>query len=228
MPDASHAVVALEGVGRVYPTDPPVNALVDVDLSIAAGDWMAVEGPSGSGKSTLLNVVGCLDSPTSGTYWFEGIDVSDLTDRERTGLRSRRIGFVFQSFHLLRYRTVLENVMMAEVYRRHSRGGRKERALAALDRVGLTPRSDFLPMHLSGGEQQRVAIARALLGSPGLLLADEPTGNLDSATSARILDLFDGLHGEGLTIVMITHDPEVARRAHRRIHLRDGRLEEVR
>ncbi len=220
-------MVSLSNVSRVYPTDPPVRALIDVDLSIESGDWLAIEGPSGSGKSTLLNVMGCLDRQTEGTYRFEGVDVADLNDRERAGLRSRRIGFIFQSFHLLRHRSVLENVMMAEVYRHQSRRGRSERAMAALDRVELTHRADFLPTRLSGGEQQRVAIARALLGSPGLLLSDEPTGNLDSTTSGRILDLLDGLHDEGLTIVMITHDSEVAKRARRRVHIRDGRLEEA-
>jgi len=228
VPDESSApVVSLSNVSRVYPTDPPVRALIEVDLSIESGDWIAIEGPSGSGKSTLLNVMGCLDRQTDGTYRFEGVDVADLNDRERAGLRSRRIGFIFQSFHLLRHRSVLENVMMAEVYRHQSRRGRSERAMAALERVELTHRAGFLPTRLSGGEQQRVAIARALLGSPGLLLSDEPTGNLDSTTSGRILDLLDGLHDEGLTIVMITHDPEIAKRARRRVHIRDGRLEEA-
>jgi len=215
-------------VSRVFDTDPPVLALVDADLTIEPGDWVAIEGPSGSGKSTLLNVLGCLDRHTSGTYRFEGVDVTALSDRERAGLRSRRIGFVFQSFHLMGHRSVVENVMLAEVYRRQSRRGRRERAMTALERVGLTNRAEFMPTRLSGGEQQRVAIARALLGSPSLLLSDEPTGNLDSKTSEKILDLFADLHEQGFTIVMITHESHVAQRADRRIHIRDGRLEEAR
>jgi len=155
------------------------------------------------------------------------MDVAELTDRERAGLRGRRIGFVFQSFHLLGHRSVLENVMMADVYRRQSRHGRRERAMTALEKVGLTHRSDFMPTRLSGGEQQRVAVARALLGTPSVLLCDEPTGNLDSKTSSRILDLFEELHDEGLTIAMITHEPDIAQRAEKRIHMSDGHLQEA-
>jgi len=223
---ADTATISLVGVSRVFPTEPPVRALVDVDLTIHNGDWVAIEGPSGSGKSTLLNVLGCLDRHTSGSYHFDGMDVSTLTDRERAGLRGRRIGFVFQSFHLLAHRSVLENVMMAEVYRNQSRHKRRDRATAALDRVGLAHRSSFAPTHLSGGEQQRVAVARALLGSPSLLLCDEPTGNLDSRTSDKILDLFAELHSEGFTIAMITHDSGIAKRAERRIYITDGHLRE--
>ena len=227
-PSGNGSLLALDKVSRVFDTDPPVLALVDADLTIQPGDWVAIEGPSGSGKSTLLNVLGCLDRHTSGTYRFEGVDVTALSDRERAGLRSRRIGFVFQSFHLMGHRSVVENVMLAEVYRRQSRRGRRERAMTALERVGLTNRAEFMPTRLSGGEQQRVAIARALLGSPSLLLSDEPTGNLDSKTSEKILDLFADLHEQGFTIVMITHESHVAQRADRRIHIRDGRLEEAR
>jgi macrolide transport system ATP-binding/permease protein len=190
------------------------------------GDWLAITGPSGAGKSTLLNVIGCLDHPTSGCYLLDGIDIGKLSDNERAGLRSRRIGFVFQSFHLMPYRTVLENVMLAEVYRGQSTEGRRERALAALERVGLGHRVDFLPGKISGGERQRVAIARALVGSPSLLLCDEPTGNLDSRSSASILDLFEKLNREGLTLVVVTHDSDVAQRADRRVHMIDGRIEE--
>lgn len=230
MPERSSngSLLALDKVSRVFDTDPPVLALVDADLTIEPGDWVAIEGPSGSGKSTLLNVLGCLDRHTSGTYRFEGVDVTALSDRERAGLRSRRIGFVFQSFHLMGHRSVVENVMLAEVYRQQSRRGRRDRAMSALDRVGLTHRAEFMPTRLSGGEQQRVAIARALLGSPSLLLSDEPTGNLDSKTSEKILDLFADLHEQRFTIVMITHESHVAQRADRRIHIRDGRLEEAR
>ena len=217
-------VLELNKVSRQYGTSPVVNALVDVDLQVAPGEWLAITGPSGAGKSTLLHILGCLDHPTSGTYLFEGVDTDKLNDQERAGLRSRRIGFVFQSFHLLPHRTVLENVMLAEVYRRQSQRGRRERALAALERVGLGHRVDFLPTKLSGGEKQRVAIARALVGSPSLLLCDEPTGNLDSKATADLLDLFARLNEQGLTLVIVTHDENVANRAGRRVHIIDGRL----
>jgi macrolide transport system ATP-binding/permease protein len=222
--DATNRVIELTGIGRRFGSDPAVDALLDVDLTLDRGDWLAITGPSGSGKSTLLNVIGCLDHPTSGRYLLDGIDTGGLSDKERAGLRSRRIGFVFQSFHLMPYRTVLENVMLAEVYRSQSTSGRKERALAALERVGLSHRVEFLPGKLSGGERQRVAIARAIVGAPSLLLADEPTGNLDSRSSASILDLFEKLNREGLTLVIVTHDEDVARRAHRRVQMIDGHL----
>jgi macrolide transport system ATP-binding/permease protein len=220
----SNRVLELRGISKQYGTEPAVHALVDVDLTLDRGEWLAVTGPSGAGKSTLLNIIGCLDQPTSGTYLIDGIDTSTLTDRQRAGLRSQRIGFVFQSFHLLPYRSVLENVMLAEVYRKQSQRGRRERALAALQRVGLGHRVDFLPMKLSGGEKQRVAIARALVGSPSLLLCDEPTGNLDSKSTASLLDLFEELNRDGLTLVIITHDENVAGRASRRAHIVDGSL----
>jgi macrolide transport system ATP-binding/permease protein len=222
--DAPHKVLELKKIGRTFGTDPAVHALVDIDLSLERGDWLSITGPSGAGKSTLLNIIGCLDSPTRGTYLIDGIDTTKLTDNERAGLRSQRIGFVFQSFHLLPYRTVLENVMLAEVYRHQSASGRRERALAAIKRVGLSHRADFLPMKLSGGEKQRVAIARALVGSPSLLLCDEPTGNLDSANSAAILDFFAELNRDGLTLAIVTHDPNVANRASRRVRIIDGKL----
>jgi macrolide transport system ATP-binding/permease protein len=199
-------VLELNKVGRQFGSEPAVHALVDVDLRLEPGEWLAITGPSGAGKSTLLHIIGCLDRPTSGSYFFEGIDTASLSDKERAGLRSRRIGFVFQSFHLLAHRSVLENVMLAEVYRKQSHRGRRERALAAIERVGLSHRADFLPTKLSGGEKQRVAIARALVGSPSLLLCDEPTGNLDSKSSAGILDLFDTLNQQGLTLAVVTHD----------------------
>ena len=217
-------VLELRKIGRTYGTEPPVHALADIDLSLERGDWISITGPSGAGKSTLLNIIGCLDRPTSGSYFVDGIDTTELSDDERAGLRSQRIGFVFQSFHLLPYRTVLENVMLAEVYRQTSFGGRRDRALAAIERVGLTPRADFLPTKLSGGERQRVAIARALVGSPSLLLCDEPTGNLDSTNTAAILDFFAELNREGLTLAIVTHDENVASRASRRVRIVDGRL----
>ena len=217
-------VIELRAICRQFDTEPVVNALVDINLSIQRGDWLTITGPSGSGKSTLLNIIGCLDRPSSGSYLIDSFETAELSDKQRAGLRSRRIGFVFQSFHLLPYRTVLENVMLAEVYRKQPAAGRRERALAALERVGLGHRVDYSPMKLSGGERQRVAIARALVGSPSLLLCDEPTGNLDSKSTASILDLFAQLNREGLTLAVVTHDENVASRATRRVHIVDGAL----
>jgi macrolide transport system ATP-binding/permease protein len=222
--DPPNLVIELSKISRQYGTEPAVHALVDVFLSLDRGDWLAITGPSGAGKSTLLNILGCLDRPTSGSYLLDGIETTRLTDKQRAGLRSQRIGFVFQSFHLLPYRTVLENVMLAEVYRKRSHRGRRDRALAAIERVGLAHRADFLPTKLSGGERQRVAIARALLGSPSLLLCDEPTGNLDSKTAAAILDFLAELNRDGLTLIVVTHDETVAARASRRVHIIDGSL----
>lgn len=219
---ADPPMVSLEGVERRYGTDPPVDALRGVDLQVQQGEWVAIEGPSGSGKSTLLNIVGCLDRPTSGTYRFNGLDAGRLTERERGGLRARSISFVFQSFHLLSHRSALENVMLADVYRRGPRRRRRAQAEAVLERVGLAHRSGYLPSRLSGGERQRVAIARALMGSSDLLLCDEPTGNLDTTTSAEIMDLLAGLHGDGMTILMITHSPALAARAVRQVRIVDG------
>jgi len=227
-------VLDLRRIGRQYGTEPAVHALVDVDLAVARGEWISVTGPSGAGKSTLLNIIGCLDRPTSGKYFVDGIDTTTLSDDQRAGLRSRRIGFVFQSFHLMPYRSVLENVMLADLYRHEgdtrepATPDRRARAIAAIERIGLGARVDFLPTKLSGGERQRVAIARALVGSPSLLLCDEPTGNLDSRNSAAILDIFQKLNSEGLTLVVVTHDSEVARRAARCVHIVDGRLQESR
>lgn len=220
-------VLKLNKVNRQFESELAVHALVDIDLQLQAGEWLAITGPSGAGKSTLLNVIGCLDRPSSGRYFFAGIDTASLSDKERAGLRSRRIGFVFQSFHLLPHRSVLENVMLAEVYRKQSHRGRRERARAAIERVGLGHRADFLPTRLSGGERQRVAIARALIGSPSLLLCDEPTGNLDSTSTDDLLDLFSTLNQQGLTLVVVTHDENVARRAGRRVHISDGSLMDV-
>ena len=220
-------VLELRKVWRQYGSEPAVQAMVDVDLRLERGEWLAITGPSGAGKSTLLNVIGCLDRPTSGSYFFDGIDTAGLSDDQRAGLRSRHIGFVFQAFHLLPYRTVLENVMLAEVYRKQSSRGRQARALATLERVGLGHRVDFLPGQLSGGERQRVAIARAIVGSPSLLLCDEPTGNLDSKSSAAVLELFEKLNREGLTLVMVTHNEEIADRAGRRVHMVDGAVRDL-
>jgi putative ABC transport system ATP-binding protein len=216
----------LDGVARTYPGPPPVPALLPATLRIEAGDHMAIVGPSGAGKSTLLNVLGLLDRHTSGTYLFDGIDVGRLRDGELTALRGRRIGFVFQSFHLIPYRTALENVALAGLYCRTPRAARLAGAHAALAAVGLGHRAYALPATMSGGEQQRVAIARAFVGNPSVLLCDEPTGNLDTVTSATILDLLEGLHASGITIAVITHDPAVAARARRTVTIRDGVLTE--
>ncbi|PRI11534.1 ABC transporter ATP-binding protein [Leucobacter massiliensis] len=220
-------VIRLDDVTRYFPGPPPVNALRGVDLTVERGDYLAIVGPSGSGKSTMLNTLGLLDRPSTGSFLFEGVDVSALSDDERAAIRGRAIGFVFQSFHLLPTRTVLENVMLAGAYAGLGREEREPLARAALDRVGLAHRVGFSPATLSGGERQRVAIARAVCTSPRLLLADEPTGNLDRENSASIMRLFDELGAEGLTIVMITHDEAVAAAARRRARMHDGRLTEL-
>jgi len=217
-------VVEVAGLRRRFGADPPVDALRQVTFTVESGEWWAITGPSGSGKSTLLNILGCLDVQTDGQYRFRGIDVASLNDRQRAGLRARGIGFVFQSFHLLAHRTVIENVMLAEVYRRNPRAGRRERAAAVLDRLGLAHRAEFLPTRLSGGERQRVSIARALMGEPHLLLCDEPTGNLDSVTTASTLDLLDDLNAQGISIIMITHETDVAERAPHQARIVDGTL----
>lgn len=217
-------IAELTSVTRFFPGPPPVNALRGIDLTVERGDYLAIIGPSGSGKSTMLNTLGLLDRPSTGNFLFEGIDVAGLTEDERAGLRARAIGFVFQSFHLMPTRTVLENVMLAGTYAGLSRDEREPLARRALERVGLSHRIDFTPNTLSGGERQRVAIARAVCTSPRLLLADEPTGNLDRANSESVMRLFDELSADGLTIVMITHDEAVAQAAGRRVRINDGEL----
>ncbi|EST28492.1 hypothetical protein M877_14325 [Streptomyces niveus NCIMB 11891] len=219
-------MVELRGVGLTYPGPPPVEALRPCELTVRRGDFVTVTGPSGAGKSTFLNLVGLLDTQTCGTYLLDGLDTGALGDVDRTALRGRRIGFVFQSFHLLNYRTAVENVALALVYRKMKRAQRMASAREALARVGLEHRMDALPSTLSGGERQRVAIARALVGEPSLLLCDEPTGNLDTATASSILSLLDELNGAGLTLVVITHDAAVARRGGRTLEIRDGRMTE--
>jgi ABC-type lipoprotein export system ATPase subunit len=218
--------VELRSVTREFGSEPRVHALREVDLVIEHGMSLAIVGPSGSGKSTLLNVLGCLDRPTSGTYLLDGIDVGELDDARRAVLRAQAIGFVFQTFNLLAHRTVLDNVMLAEVYRGAPREGRAQRALAGLERVGMENRAGFLPTRLSGGEQQRVAIARALMADHSLLLCDEPTGNLDSVNTESVLRLFDELSLAGLTLVLVTHEEQVARHAQRRVRMVDGTLTE--
>ncbi|PSK92402.1 putative ABC transport system ATP-binding protein [Haloactinopolyspora alba] len=217
-------VVEMDGIGRTFTGPPPVEAIRTVDLTLEQGEYLSIVGPSGSGKSTLLHLLGLLDRPTGGVYRLDGIDVRTLSERRRTRLRGERIGFVFQAFHLLPRRTVLENVELAMMYLRVPRRERTARARATIDRVGLAHRCDFDPLTLSGGERQRVAVARALTSEPSLLLADEPTGNLDSENAASVLDLFDELHAEGLTLAVITHDDAVSRRAQRRVRIVDGVL----
>lgn len=223
-PEAAAPVIEFRGVGLTYPGPPPVEALHPFDLAVGRGEFITVVGPSGSGKSTFLNVAGLLDSPTRGHRLLDGIDTAALPDRERTALRGRRIGFVFQSFHLLPHRSALENVTLAMLYTEVPRAQRLVRAREALEQVGLGHRADAVPGRLSGGERQRVAIARALVGRPSLLLCDEPTGNLDSANAASVLALLDELHGCGMTVLLITHDPAVAARGRRTVTIRDGRL----
>jgi putative ABC transport system ATP-binding protein len=219
-------VIELRGLACTYPGPPPVAALRPAGLVIEAGGYVAVTGPSGSGKSTLLHLLGLLDTPTGGRYLLDGLDTSALGDKDRSALRGRRIGIVFQAFHLLPYRTALENVLLAQLYNNTPRSGRVTAAIGALGAVGLGHRLDALPTTLSGGESQRVAIARALVNRPSLVLCDEPTGNLDSANAAAIMGLLDQLNAAGYTIVVITHDPAVAAHAARTIAISDGVLSE--
>ncbi len=205
--------------------DTVIRALQGVDVTICRGEYVAIMGPSGSGKSTLMNIIGCLDRPDSGEYWLNGTPVGALGDGALAALRNREIGFVFQTFNLLARADALHNVELPLIYAGISRRERLERARRALEQVGLQDRQRHRPSELSGGQRQRVAVARALVTRPSLLLADEPTGNLDSATAADILALFDELHAKGNTIVLVTHDASVAANADRAIRLRDGRIE---
>ncbi|MFO0933309.1 MAG: ABC transporter ATP-binding protein [Planctomycetota bacterium] len=221
-------LLRLSRVARTYRNgDVLVEALKPVDLEVAAGTCVAVTGPSGSGKSTLLHVLGCLDRATSGTYLLDGRDVTTLADRELAAVRNRLIGFVFQRFHLLRDETAQRNVELPLLYAGVRRAERRRRAEAALDAVGLAARAAHVPGRLSGGEQQRVAIARALVKEPRLLLADEPTGNLDTASGEAVLAMLDALHARGVTVVLITHDPEVAAHGSRQLTIRNGVVAEV-
>jgi putative ABC transport system ATP-binding protein len=218
-------VIELRGIGREFGGAAPVTALRDIDLDIAAGDYLSIVGPSGSGKSTLLNILGLLDVPSVGTYRLNGVETTTASERKRAAARSEHIGFVFQAFHLLPYRTVLENVQLGLVYAGMPRSERAPKAVEILERVGLANRAAVMPLTLSGGERQRVAIARALLARPSIVLADEPTGNLDSVSSGAVLDLFDELHADGITIAVITHDETISRRAERRVRIVDGAME---
>jgi len=218
-------VIEMEAVSKVYERngEKPLTVLKDVCLHVEPGEFLAVQGPSGSGKSTLLHILGCLDRPTSGFYRLLGQDVGTLTDHELSHMRARRIGFVFQSFNLLPATTALENVEVPMIYGSGSVDRRK--ALALLARVGLEDRARHFGPELSGGQQQRVAIARALVNDPALILADEPTGNLDSAAGAEVLEILEDLHAEGRTVLVVTHDDAIARRAERRIKLKDGAIQ---
>jgi putative ABC transport system ATP-binding protein len=226
-PSGQPPVIRLSSVAYTYRGPPPVRALKPLDLVINRGEHVAVTGPSGSGKSTLLNLVGLLDRPTEGTIEIDGMDVGAAPERDRAAVRAHRIGFVFQSFHLLPHRTAAENVMLAQVYADLPRRRRYGTAIAALGQVGLAHRANALPTALSGGERQRVAIARALVNNPSLLLCDEPTGNLDTVTTDELTGLLGSLHQAGATLLVITHNPAVAARAQRQITISDGYLEEI-
>ncbi|WP_414401723.1 ABC transporter ATP-binding protein [Synechococcus sp. WC101] len=218
-------VVQMVGVNKVYPLlEGSFQALYDIDLAIEAGEYCAIMGPSGSGKSTLMNLMGCLDRPSSGRYWLDGVEVSTLTDRELARIRNQKIGFVFQQFHLLPLLTALENVMLPLAYAGIPEPEQRRRAKQALEQVGLGSKLHQRPAQLSGGQQQRVAIARAIVNRPQLLLADEPTGALDSRTGQEVLNLFAELHRQGITLVVVTHDLEVAQAAQRIIRVADGHL----
>src|SRR5512135_2090439 len=219
-------MIRLVNVSREYPAKVDANggvirALDNVSLSVAAGEWLAMMGPSGSGKSTLVNLIGCLDRPSSGEIWLDGENAANLSNSELNRVRAEKIGFVFQQFHLIPYLSALENIMLAQYF--HSMTDENE-ALDALERVGLRDRAQHLPAHLSGGEQQRVCIARALINDPKIVLADEPTGNLDAVNEEIVLRLLRELHEQGRTIIMVTHDPVVARLADRRIELHHGKI----
>ena len=226
LPQAEHHhLIEMKELTRVYDLGPQqIFALRGINLTIDPGEYVAIMGPSGSGKSTLMNVVGCLDTPSSGQYLLDGVPVETLNDDELAAIRNKKIGFVFQTFNLLARTTALQNVELPLVYAKIPRAERRQLAEEALVAVGLKDRMSHQPNELSGGQRQRVAIARALVNKPSLLLADEPTGNLDSQTGREILDLFHELHGRGNSIIMVTHEDDVAREAARVIRLRDGKV----
>jgi putative ABC transport system ATP-binding protein len=221
----SGLVIKTEELAKVYEMGAEqVHALRGVDLEIHKGEYVAIMGPSGSGKSTLMNLIGCLDSPSSGKYWLAGRLVSELDDDELAYIRNKEIGFVFQTFNLLPRATALHNVELPLIYNGTPADERLERAKKALERVDLTERMNHKPNELSGGQRQRVAVARALVNSPSIVLADEPTGNLDSKTGDEIMALFKNLHSQGNTIILVTHENDIAQHAHRIIHIRDGKI----
>lgn len=219
-------VIELHNITRDFPLGHEIiKVLKGIDLSIERGEYVAFMGPSGSGKSTLMNLLGCLDTPTSGSYILNGKDASKMTDDQLAEIRNKEIGFVFQTFNLLPRTTALENVALPMVYAGASKSARTERASEVLKNVGLADRMDHKPNQLSGGQRQRVAVGRALVNKPSIILADEPTGNLDSKTSLEIMHLFDDIHAAGNTVILVTHEEEVAMHAHRVIRLRDGVIE---
>ena len=219
-------VIDIKGIRRDFPLGQEiVKVLKGIDLQIEKGEYVALMGPSGSGKSTLMNLLGCLDTPTEGSYLLSGQDVSNMTDDELAEIRNKEIGFVFQTFNLLPRTTALDNVALPMVYAGSSKSQRTKRAEEVLTDVGLADRMDHRPNQLSGGQRQRVAVGRALVNRPSIILADEPTGNLDSKTSVEIMALFDAIHAQGNTVILVTHEEEIAEHAHRVIRLRDGLVE---
>ncbi len=224
--DFMSAVIDIEGLSKVYVMgSTEVHALRRIDLQIRTNEYVALMGPSGSGKSTLMNLLGCLDTPTDGRYRLDGSDVSQMTDSELAEVRNRKIGFVFQTFNLLPRLSALENVALPLVYSGISRKQREARSMEVLNEVGLGDRTDHKPNELSGGQRQRVAIARALVNRPAIILADEPTGNLDTKTSIEIMEIFEKIHDAGNTVILVTHEPDISEHAHRIVRLRDGLIE---
>ena len=220
------SLIKITNIKRDFPLgNEIVYVLKGIDLEIKKGEYVALMGPSGSGKSTLMNILGCLDTPTSGTYILNGKHVSEMQDDELAGIRNKEIGFVFQTFNLMPRTTALDNVALPMVYAGHSKSERVERATEVLTQVGLNDRMDHKPNQLSGGQRQRVAVARALVNKPSIILADEPTGNLDSKTSVEIMNLFNEIHANGNTVILVTHEEDIAAYAHRIIRLRDGLIE---
>ena len=223
---ANGNVIEIEGVKKIYPMgDTEVRALNGVDLTVAKNEYMAIMGPSGSGKSTLMNIIGCLDTPTTGTYRLSGLPVSEMKDDELARIRNQEIGFVFQTFNLLPRMDAFHNVELPLIYRGMSEADRRDRVRRAMDAVGLADRMRHRPNELSGGQRQRVAIARALVSDPAIILADEPTGNLDSTTGVEIMALFSDIHAHGNTVIIVTHEEEIARQTHRIVRIRDGVIE---
>ncbi len=222
----ANPLIKITNIKRDFPLgNEIVYVLKGIDLEIKKGEYVALMGPSGSGKSTLMNILGCLDTPTSGTYILNGKHVSEMQDDELAGIRNKEIGFVFQTFNLMPRTTALDNVALPMVYAGHSKSERVERATEVLTQVGLQDRMDHKPNQLSGGQRQRVAVARALVNKPSIILADEPTGNLDSKTSVEIMNLFNEIHANGNTVILVTHEEDIAAHAHRIIRLRDGLIE---
>ncbi|MBK8365701.1 MAG: ABC transporter ATP-binding protein [Bacteroidetes bacterium] len=222
----SKALLELKGIAKKYTIGTEnVNALRSIDLSIFKGEYVALMGPSGSGKSTLMNIIGCLDTPSAGTYYLNGNEVSTMSDNDLAEIRNKEIGFIFQTFNLVPRSNALDNVALPLVYAGISKADRNERATKALTDVGLQDRMTHKPNELSGGQRQRVAVARALVNNPSIILADEPTGNLDSKTSEEIMNLFEDIHKNGNTIIVVTHEEDIARHAHRIVRIKDGMIE---